>query len=155
MSRFCQKMPQVIFSTDDSSTIVYLFSNINDSKSDTRIAIQEFVAKQPLNCMQPLTVHWNKSDSHIFNVIACSTKRIGVDIEWMKDRPFEKISRRYFHTHEVTDNKEVFYDLWCQKEAYTKWKRGKIAEHMKANIDRPLIRLKHHLPDNVVGYLCT
>ena len=152
---FFQKMPQVIFSTDDSSTIVYLFSNINDGKSDTRIAIQDFVAKQPLNCMKPLTVHWNKSDSHIFNVIACSTKRIGVDIEWMKDRPFEKISRRYFHTHEVTDNKEVFYDLWCQKEAYTKWKRGKIAENMKANIDRPLIRLKHHLPDNVVGYLCT
>ena len=152
---FFQKMPQVIFSTDDSSTIVYLFSNINDGKSDTHIAIQDFVAKQPLNCMQPLTVHWNKSDSHIFNVIACSTKRIGVDIEWMKDRPFEKISRRYFHTHEVTDNKEVFYDLWCKKEAYAKWKKDKIALNMQTEFHGSRFIPLTDLPNNCVGYLCT
>ena len=108
--------------------------------------------------VEPINVHWNKSDTHTYCVVACSRERIGVDIEYMKKRPFEKISRRYFHTDEVTNNKEVFYELWCKKEAYTKWKRGKIAENMKVTIDRPLTRLnfKHHLDhDNVVGYLCT
>ena len=103
-------------------------------------------------------VYWNKSDTGDLTVYAVSKEPVGVDIEYKKERPFEKISRRYFHTHEVTNNKEVFYDLWCQKEAYTKWKKGKIAENMKANIDRPMIPLnfKHHLDhDNVVGYLCT
>ena len=153
-------MPQVIFETKDWSTMVFLFTNIDEpnhnGKAMTRAALREFIARQPVDsCVEPINVHWNKSDTHTYCVVACSRERVGVDIEYMKKRPFEKISRRYFHTHEVTNNKEVFYDLWCQKEAYTKWKRGKIAENMKANIDRPLIRLKHHLPDNVVGYLCT
>jgi len=87
-------------------------------------------------------------------VVACSSERIGVDIEYMKKRPFEKISRRYFHEHEVTDDMEIFFDLWCQKEAYTKWKKERIAENMRVKIDRTLIPLEN-LPDNVVGYLCT
>ena len=99
-------------------------------------------------------VYWNKSDTGDVTVYAVSKEPVGVDIEYKKERPFEKISRRYFHTDEVTDNKEVFYDLWCKKEAYTKWKRGKIAENMKATIDRPLTPLPD-LPYNCVGYLCT
>jgi len=143
------------------TTNVYLFTILNDrdvkefwGMSQTHIAIREFVAQQPLNCMKPMTIHWNKSNTASHTVVAVSTKRIGVDIEYKRERRFEKISRRYFHEHEITDNMEIFYDLWCQKEAYTKWKKGKIAENLRADIDRPMIRLDE-LPDNVVGYLCT
>ena len=58
---------------------------------------------------------------------------------------------RYFN--EVTDDKETFYNLWCQKEAYTKWKKDKIAHNLKADIDRCLIPLEG-LPNDVVGYIC-
>ena len=72
----------------------------------------------------------------------------------MKKRPFEKISRRYFHEHEVTDDMEIFYDIWCQKEAYTKWKKERLADNIREVVTRPMIPLED-LPDNVVGYLCT
>ena len=152
-------MPQVIFETED--TMVFLFTNIDEpnhnGKAMTRAALREFIARQPVDsCVEPINVHWNKSDTHTFAVVACSSEKIGVDIEYMKKRPFEKISRRYFHEHEVTDDMEIFFDLWCQKEAYTKWKKEKIAENMRVKIPKyvSLIPLEN-LPDNVVGYLCT
>jgi phosphopantetheinyl transferase len=107
-----------------------------------------------LDCKRPVEIYWNKSDTDSHTVIAVSTKRIGVDIEYKKERPFEKISQRYFETSEVTGNKEIFYDTWTRKEAYTKWKRDKIANNLRGTIDRPMIPLEG-LPDNVVGYLCT
>ena len=101
-------------------------------------------------------VHWNKSDTGDVTVYAVSKEPVGVDIEYKKERPFEKISRRYFHEHEVTDDMEIFFDLWCQKEAYTKWKKKKIAENMRVKIPKYLSLIPlENLPDNVVGYLCT
>ena len=152
-------MPQVIFETKDWSTMVFLFTNINEpnhnGKAMTRAAFREYIARQNVtDCSKPINVHWNKSDTHTFAVVACSSEKIGVDIEYMKKRPFEKISRRYFHEHEVTDDMEIFFDLWCQKEAYTKWKKEKIADNMRGVVTRPMIPLDN-LPDNVVGYLCT
>jgi len=89
-------------------------------------------------------------------VVACSRERVGVDIEYMRERPFEKISRRYFDPTEVTDDMEIFFDIWCQKEAYTKWKKEKIAENMRVKIPKYLSLIPlENLPDNVVGYLCT
>ena len=45
-------MPQVIFEKDDWSTIVYLFTNINEpnhnGKAMTRAALREFIARQPV-----------------------------------------------------------------------------------------------------------
>ena len=116
-----------------------------------KYALLEYISEYSLNCKKPVEIHWSKSDTGGYAVVACSTRRIGVDIELMKPRRFEAISRRYFR--EVTDDKETFYHLWCQKEAYTKWKKGKIAHNLKADIDRCLIPLEG-LPNDVVGYIC-
>ena len=116
-----------------------------------KYALMEYISEYSLNCKKPVEIHWSKSDTGSYAVVACSTRRIGVDIELMKPRRYEAISRRYFR--EVTDDKETFYHLWCQKEAYTKWKKGKIAHNLKADIDRCLIPLEG-LPNDVVGYIC-
>ena len=161
-------MPKVIF--QDPETTVYLFENIDEpnhsSKAMIRAALREFIVRQPIDsCVEPISVHWNKSDTHTFAVVACSRKRVGVDIEYMKERPYEKLSQRWFDPTEVTDDMEIFYDIWCQKEAYTKWKKGKIAKYMSQKIDKDMTQLVpqsrykmielENLPDNVVGYLCT
>ena len=116
-----------------------------------KYALLEYISEYSLNCMKPVEIHWSKSDTGGYAVVACSTRRIGVDIELMKPRRYEAISRRYFR--EVTDDKETFYNLWCQKEAYTKWKKDKIAHNLKASIDRRLKQLEG-LPNDVVGYIC-
>ena len=146
-------MHSKIFSSP--TTNVYLHSNtIVSTDSLVKTAIKDFLPNYDLDCKNPVTIHWNKSDTGSHTVIAVSTERIGVDIEYKKERPFEKISQRYFDTSEVTGDREVFYDTWTKKEAYTKWKRDKIALNMKSVIDRPMIPLDG-LPDNVVGYICT
>ena len=114
-------------------------------------ALRHYLGAYTLNCKKPVEIHWSKSDTGEHGVVACSTRRIGVDIETMKPRRYEAISRRYFR--EATDDKETFYNLWCQKEAYTKGKKGKIAHNLKADIDRCLIPLEG-LPNDVVGYIC-
>ena len=116
-----------------------------------KYALLEYISDYTLNYKKPVEIHWSKSDTGNHAVVACSTRRIGVDIELMKPRRFEAISRRYFR--EVTDDKETFYNLWCQKEAFTKWKKDKIAHNMKVDIDRCLIPLEG-LPNDVVGYIC-
>ena len=116
-----------------------------------KYALLEFLSEYTLNYRKPVEIHWSKSDTGGHAVVACSTRRIGVDIEQMKPRRYEAISKRYFS--EVTDDKETFYNLWCQKEAYTKWKKDKIAHNLKADIDRRLIPLEG-LPNDVVGYIC-
>ena len=116
-----------------------------------KYALLDFLSEYTLNYRKPVEIHWSKSDTGGHAVVACSTRRIGVDIEQMKPRRYEAISKRYFS--EVTDDKETFYNLWCQKEAYTKWKKDKIAHNLKADIDRRLIPLEG-LPNDVVGYIC-
>ena len=116
-----------------------------------KYALLDFLSEYTLNYRKPVEIHWSKSDTGNYTVVACSTRRIGVDIEQMKPRRYEAISKRYFS--EVTDDRETFYNLWCQKEAYTKWKKDKIAHNLKADIDRRLIPLEG-LPNDVVGYIC-
>ena len=155
-------MPSKYFS--NKTTSVYLYSNtIASTDNLVKTAIKDFLPNYTLNCKKPVQIYWNKSDTDSHTVVAVSTKNVGVDIEYMKERPFEKITKRYFDIHEVTDNKETFYSLWCQKEAYTKWKKEKIAVNMQERIDKVLmyadkiedmVRLDC-LPDNVVGYVCT
>ena len=109
-------------------------------------------------------MYWNKSDTAHCTVVAVGFKELGVDIEYMRYRRFEDISRRYFHKDEITDDKEIFFDLWCQKEAYTKWKKGKIAKYLSQKIDKDMTSLVpqsryqmielEELPDNIKGYLC-
>ena len=161
-------MPPRIFCTED--THVYLFSNINEPNHPSggliRFAMREFLSSRTLDCREPITMHWNKSDSHIFSVVAVSTKQVGIDIEYMKERPYEKISKRYFHEWEHTDDKDIFYDLWTRKEAFTKHKKGKIAENMGELMYTPTKgggrRIEKYtdrftqlmnLPPNTMGYL--
>ncbi len=153
----------------DKNAQVYLFENTDEpnhpSDGMVKAALRDYLSRVALDWKEPITLHWNKSDTSTYAVVAVSSKEVGVDIEYMKDRPFEKISRRYFHTFEITDDKEIFYDLWTRKEAWTKKKKGKIAENMKEFMYTPTASRrieKYHgqfiplmnLPDNVVGYLC-
>ena len=116
-----------------------------------KYALLDFLSEYTVDYRKPVEIHWSKSDTGSHAVVACSTRRIGIDIEQMKPRRYGAISRRYFS--EVTNDKETFYNLWCQKEAYTKWKKDKIAHNLKADIDRCLIPLEG-LPNDVVGYIC-
>ena len=135
-----------------ASSIIYEDKICTVYKTEVvKYALLDFLSEYTLNYRKPVEIHWSKSDTGNYTVVACSTRRIGVDIEQMKPRRYEAISRRYFN--EVTDDKETFYNLWCQKEAYTKWKKDKIAHNLKADIDRRLIPLEG-LPNDLVGYIC-
>ena len=48
---------------------------------------------------------------------------------------------------------EIFYDLWTQKEAYTKWKKGKIAKNLGLKVEKDMTLLIE-LPSGITGYLC-
>jgi len=135
--------PAIIYEDDIAS--VYL-------TSDVKLALRMFLNQVPLSCKEPVRMYWNKSDTNHCTVVAVSLQEVGVDIEYMRDRRFEDISRRYFHEDETTVNVNIFYELWCQKEAYTKWKKGKIAKYMSQKIEKDMIELD--LFDNIKGYLC-
>ena len=144
-----------IFSDDFSS--VYFFEEIDQpnhsSEGMTKAALRDYIGGYSLNCKEPIQLHWNRSDTSTYCVVAVGIQPVGIDIEYMRKRPFEKLSKRYFHTDETTDDLEIFYDLWCQKEAYTKWKKGKIAENMREKITMPMTPL-YELPPSITGYLC-
>ena len=150
-------MPQVIFQNVD--TTVYF-------TDDVRASLRDYLDTYTLDCKKPVTLHWNKSDTHTYSVVAVSSKQVGIDIEYMKERPFEKISRRYFHHMEVTKDKEWFYRLWTCKEACTKYKKERIADNVGEFMFTPnkwRRVVKHYdrlteipnLPDDVIGYIYT
>ena len=149
-----ERLPKLIYSDDVAN--VYI-------TSDVQAALREFLGRVPLSCKEPVRMYWNKSDTLHCAVVAVSFQEVGVDVEYMRDRRFEDISRRYFHQEEVTNDIQRFYELWCKKEAYTKWKKGKIAKYMSQKIDRDMSELvpqsryslfELDLPDNIKGYLC-
>ena len=120
--------------------------------SDVKLALRMFLCRYPLNCKEPVNLDLNKSDTNHRAVVAVSVPAVGVDLEYMRDRRFEALSKRYFHEGETTVNINIFYELWCKKEAYTKWKKGKISQYMSEKIEKDMIELE--LPDNIKGYLC-
>ena len=75
--------------------------------SDVKLALRMFLCRVSLNCKEPVRMYWNKSDTSTYAVIAVGFKEIGVDIEYMRERRFEAISRRYFHEDEITDDKDI------------------------------------------------
>tara|TARA_B100001029_G_scaffold157872_1_gene144145 strand:+ start:2751 stop:3230 length:480 start_codon:yes stop_codon:yes gene_type:complete len=152
----------------DKVSNVYLFDRIDEPNHPhdgiVKAALRDFLCGVSLSCKEPVKMYWNKSDTNTYAVVAVGFKELGVDIEYMRERRFEDISRRYFHKDEITDDKEIFFDLWCQKEAYTKWKKGKIAKYLSQKIDKDMTSLVpqsryqmielEELPDNIKGYLC-
>ena len=88
-------MPSKIFS--NKTTSVYLYSNtIASTDNLVKTAIKDFLPNYTLNCKKPVQIYWNKSDTDSHTVVAVSTKNVGVDIEYMKERPFEKITKRFW-----------------------------------------------------------
>jgi len=59
--------------------------------------------------------------SHTKNIvlIACWKNNIGADIEFMKERNFEKYFERY-HIEPNNNNKNTFYEFWTKYEAEIK-----------------------------------
>ena len=93
-------MHSKIFSSP--TTNVYLHSNtIVSTDSLVKTAIKDFLPNYELDCKNPVTIHWNKSDTGSHTVIAVSSERIGDDNGYMKERPFYKISKRYFDSHQA------------------------------------------------------
>lgn len=135
---------------------VYLFPNTSNKSEKIRLSIADALEGH-LNCKEPAIVHWNTSDSGEYLAVACAPTPIGIDIEYMRDRPFEDLADRWFHPAEARlvkyayDQKIQFYDLWVCKEAY--WKKSK--KGLKGNMRRIFSYSNIHklegLPDNLVG----
>ena len=88
-----------------------------------------FAAKNHLNINNPKIIYngkkpilqsqeYNFSVTHSENIVAVgfSKHKIGIDIEKMKNRNFEKLARRY----NISPNKEDFYKFWTTYEAEIK-----------------------------------
>ena len=75
---------------------------------------------------------------------------IGIDIEVMRDRPFEKISRRFFSSEEVTSDRDRFYDLWTAKEASIKRDKLSIAKNIAKPPSGTIISLRD-IPPHLKG----
>ena len=131
---------------------VYLFENPEESHSEIiRLCIADWLEGR-LDCFTPAHVHWSKSDTEKYLAVAVSSKRIGVDIEYKRDRPVGKLSRRYFDISEITDDPDTFYQEWVRKEAF--WKKAKKGSGGRLGIAIPkgmgIITLEG-LPDNLAG----
>lgn len=69
--------------------------------------------------------------------VCVSEREVGIDIEKISDRDFEKIVRRFFGEKEKEyyfKNKtpQIFYEIWTRKEAYSKISGDGIRDIMKA-----------------------
>ncbi|MEW6237226.1 MAG: 4'-phosphopantetheinyl transferase superfamily protein [Candidatus Omnitrophota bacterium] len=69
-------------------------------------------------------IEFNLSHSHLMALIAVAERRrIGVDVEWMRENiEYESIARRFFSPQEAANIKSIpsFFHCWTRKEAYIK-----------------------------------
>lgn len=112
--------------TDYHDTICEILSSaVNEKIKYENIPINEL--GRPDFSSWGLDVNW--THSHKFCVLAYSfTARVGVDLEFHKKRPI-KLANRFFHPEEVKAiadlhdkhlGQELFFKLWCRKEALFK-----------------------------------
>lgn len=64
-------------------------------------------------------VNWSTSKNKCVLVYS-KERKVGIDLEFYKERNFESISKRFFSENECTNNAKEFYLLWTKKEAYYK-----------------------------------
>lgn len=94
--------------------------------------IIKYVAKNFYNIEKPEINYVNKkpyinsnelsiSVSHSENIVMVAFEKtnIGIDIEFMKDKDYSKIFKRY-NIEKENPTKEEFYEFWTQKEAEIK-----------------------------------
>lgn len=73
--------------------------------------------------------YFNIGHSHEWVLVGISKSELGVDIEYISDCRLD-IAKRFFTTEEHEDlintpvlyQSKLFYDLWCLKESYIKYK---------------------------------
>lgn len=83
-------------------------------------------------------IHFNISHSGCLWVCAVSDKEIGIDIQEVVQKEYEKIADRYYTENEKNHvrlwGQEGFYNIWVRKEAYCKLK-GNSVFSVLGNID--------------------
>lgn len=79
------------------------------------------------------------SHSAGITVAAVSDTPCGIDIEYMKERDYQKIAKRFFQTMPAGLNE--FYRLWTAKEAYKKMSDIPLVDALKTDISDAV-----HLP---------
>ena len=74
-------------------------------------------------------VEFNLSHSQNTCIIAVSNIKVGIDCEFMANKDFDKLSKRFFskeehyfisETKEIELKKELFYRSWCMRESMAK-----------------------------------
>ncbi len=86
-------------------------------------------------------IYFNKSHSSDMVVCAISDKRIGVDIQKHRAINYKKIANKYFSPDEnkmISLSKKqnnVFFDIWCKKEASSKMKGTGILNYLNKKND--------------------
>lgn len=110
------------------------------------IKIQKEIQGKPYIKHNPF--YFNVSHSYDYYIIAFFNHPIGIDIEKHRDRNYHYIAKRYYNEEEFeyinNNGREAFFDLWCMKEAYTKYLGESIFNHLKVSMvkDNQLINKK-------------
>lgn len=80
-------------------------------------------------------INFSIAHSGEYIVAAVSENPVGIDIEKIRDRDYQKIAERYYNRDEIVEVREKglthFYTLWTMKEAYGKLK-GNLMNGMKS-----------------------
>lgn len=74
--------------------------------------------------------HFNLSHSGEIVMLAVSDKPIGIDVERIEQRDYEKFCKRFFSLEEQKRVNSLlsFYVLWTKKESFVKYLGGSVAD---------------------------
>lgn len=110
--------------------------------------------KKPYLASHP-ELHFNISHSENYAVIAISTQKVGIDIEYISEEfCFDAILPDIFEYKEISaiqnavNKKEAFYTLWTRKEAFVKALGKGIDEDFK---DIPCLEGQHCIDSRLIN----
>ena len=101
----------------------------------------EIVIKNKKPCLKNEKIYFSLSHSNDIILAAFFDKNIGVDIEWMRDRDFQKLFE-YYRINSENKDKETFYQLWTVYEAEIKLQPDQINLTVKQQIDTKVDNLQ-------------